>query len=170
MFDTMTWTKIIGGFCGAFLIFLLGKWVAEELYHVGPSGHGEHATQGYVIDTGADHAEEAVDEGPTFADILAAADASKGERVYNKCKACHKTDGKNGAGPYLNGVVGRAINAADGFRYSGALSALGDTWTPEALNAFLESPKAAAPGTSMGFSGLGKAEDRANVIAYLSGL
>ena len=83
---------------------------------------------------------------------------------YNICK------GDLCAGPYLNGVVGRAINGADGFRYSGALSALGDTWTPEALNAFLEAPKAAAPGTSMGFSGLGKAEDRANVIAYLSGL
>ena len=55
-------TKVIGGVCGAFLIFLLGKWAAEEIYHVGSSGHGDHATQGYVIDTGEDHAEAEVEE------------------------------------------------------------------------------------------------------------
>ena len=26
MFDTMTLTKSVGGFCGAFLVFLLVKW------------------------------------------------------------------------------------------------------------------------------------------------
>lgn len=170
MFDTMTMTKVIGGVCGAFLIFLLGKWVAEEIYHVGSSGHGDHATQGYVIDTGEDHAEAEVEEGPSFAELYAAADAGKGERVFNKCKACHKVDGSNGTGPYLNGVVGRAIDSADGYGYSGALTALGDAWTPEALDAFLTNPKAAAPGTTMGFAGLGKAEDRVNVIAYLDSL
>lgn len=170
MFDTMTWTKIVGGFCGAFLIFLLGKWVAEEVYHVGPSGHGDHATQGYVIDTGEDHAAAEVEEGPDFAEIYASADAAKGEKVFNKCKACHKIDGSNGAGPYLNGVVDRAIDSAEGFGYSGALMQLGATWTPETLDHFLTNPKGAAPGTAMGFSGLGKIEDRANVIAYLATL
>ena len=38
MLDTMTFTKIIGGFCGALLIYLLGSWAAESFYHVG--GHG----------------------------------------------------------------------------------------------------------------------------------
>lgn len=170
MFDTMTMTKVIGGFCGAFLIFLLGKWVAEEMYHVGPSGHGDHAVQGYVIDTGSDHAEEAVEEGPSFEERFAAADAGKGEKVFNKCKACHKVDGNNGTGPYLNGVVDRAVDTAEGFGYSGALSAVVDSWTPEALDAFLKNPKAYAPGTSMGFNGLGKDADRVNVIAYLQGI
>ena len=45
-----------------------------------------------------------------------------------------------------------------------------DPWTPDALNAFLENPKAAVPGTKMSFAGLAKVEDRANVIAYLSTL
>ena len=31
MFDTMTLTKATAGLCGAFLVFLLGKWAAEEL-------------------------------------------------------------------------------------------------------------------------------------------
>ena len=35
------------------------------------------------------------------------------------------------------------------------------------LDAWLKSPKAFAPGTKMTFAGLGKAEDRANVILYL---
>ncbi|MDG1738134.1 MAG: cytochrome c family protein [Paracoccaceae bacterium] len=170
MFDTMTMTKVVGGLCGAFLIFLLGKWVAEEIYHVGPSGHGDHAVQGYMIDTGDDHAAVVVEEGPSFEERFAEANADKGAKVFNKCKACHKVDGANGTGPYLNGVVGRAVGAADGFGYSGALNAVVETWTPEMLDGFLKNPKAFAPGTSMGFNGLGKDADRVNVIAYLQGL
>lgn len=171
MFDTMTMTKIIGGFCGAFLIFLLGKWVAEEIYHVGAGGHGDHAAvQGYLIDTGDDGAVEVAAEGPSFAELFAAADAGKGERVFNKCRACHKLDSTNGTGPYLNGVVGRATDGADGFGYSGSLSAVVAEWTPEALDGFLENPKGYAPGTTMGFAGLSKPADRVNVIAYLQSL
>ncbi len=39
---------------------------------------------------------------------------------------------------------------------------------PRTLNAFLENPKGYAPGTKMSFAGLPKAEDRANVIAWLA--
>jgi len=170
MFDTMTMTKVIGGLCGAFLIFLLGKWVAETVYHVGPVGHGDHAVQGYMIDTGDDHAEEEEDDGPTFEERFAEADAAKGEKVFNKCKACHEVDGNNGTGPYLNGVVGRAVGTADGFGYSGALNAAADTWMPELMDGFLKNPKSFAPGTSMTFGGLGKDADRVNVIAYLESL
>jgi cytochrome c len=169
MFDTMTMTKVVGGFCGAFLILLLGKWVAEEVYHVGGSSHDD-AVQGYVIDTGDDGAVDVVEEGPSFEERFALADASKGEKVFNKCKACHKVDGSNGAGPYLNGIVGRAVGLADGFGYSGALNSVVEVWTPEQLDAFLENPKAYAPGTSMGFGGLTKDADRVNLISYLQGL
>ena len=75
--------------------------------------------------------------------------------------------GKNGAGPYLYGLVGRDIATAEGFGYSGALASQGDVWSVENLNAFLENPKGWAPGTSMSFAGLKKPEDRANVIAYI---
>ncbi|MCL4109749.1 UNVERIFIED_CONTAM: hypothetical protein GTU68_018476 [Idotea baltica] len=112
---------------------------------------------------------EVVDEGPDFATLLASADAGSGERVFNKCKACHKLeDGANGTGPHLYSVVNRATGAVDGFGYSGALVAVTDAWTPEALDGFLENPKSYAPGTKMAFAGLKKAEDRANLIAYLS--
>lgn len=167
MFDTMTFTKIAGSLCGALLIFLLGKWAADELYHSGSHG-GE---QSYVIDTGVDETEEVVEEVP-FETVLASADIGNGAKVFRKCSACHKVEaGANGTGPYLHGVVGRDVDSASGYAsYSGSLAAVVDVWTPEALNAFLENPKKYAPGTSMGFNGLPKVEDRADVIAYLDSL
>lgn len=162
--DTMTSTKILGGFCGAFLIFLLGKWAADVIYQTGSD------EQAYVIDTGEGDGGEA-EEGPDFAELLASADPAKGERVYSKCRACHKVDpGANGTGPTLYGVVGRDVGGVDGYGYSGALVAVADVWTPENLDGFLADPKGYAPGTKMSFAGLKKAEDRANLIAWLDGL
>ncbi|HEY9038229.1 MAG TPA: cytochrome c family protein [Roseovarius sp.] len=171
MFDTMTFTKVLGGLCGAFLVFLLGKFVAEELYASRVPHHGDEVVQGYVIETGDDEAPVEEEAGPTFDEIYASADAGKGERVFNKCKACHQLEqGANSTGPYLYGVVDRDVGAAEGFGYSGALEAVADVWTPENLNGFLENPAGYAPGTSMSFAGLKSVEDRANVIAYLAGI
>lgn len=163
----MTFTKAAAGVCGAFLVLLLGKWAATEIYHVG--GHGEQA---YVIDTGAsDAADEVEEEGPSITELLASADIEKGAKVFRKCSACHRLEaGANGTGPYLYGVVGREIAVADGFGYSGALSSIDQSWTPENLDGFLAAPKDWAPGTTMGFAGLRKPEDRANVIAYMDSI
>lgn len=167
MFDTMTFTKIAGSLCGALLILLLGKWAADVLYSTG--GHG--GEQSYVIDTGEGEPEaEAVEV--SFAEVLASADIGNGAKVFRKCSACHKLeDGANATGPYLYGVVGRPVDTAVGFTsYSGALEQVVDVWTPEHLNEFLADPKGYAPGTSMGFNGLPKIQDRADVIAYLDSL
>ncbi|MEL6564885.1 MAG: c-type cytochrome [Pseudomonadota bacterium] len=166
MFDTMTFTKVAASVCGALLVFLLGKWAADELYAV----HGQ-GDQAYVIETGEDEpAEEEVQV--AFADVFAAADAGAGARIFRQCSACHKLeDGANGTGPHLYGVVGRDIGAvADYGSYSGALSEVAEVWTPENLNGFLESPRSWAPGTSMGYNGLRDIEDRANLIAYLDSI
>ena len=168
MFDTMTGVKIVGGFCGTFLVFLLGNWAGEELYSVG-GGHGGEE-QAYVIDTGAEEGgDEAADAVP-FEEVFASADAGAGERVFGKCKSCHKIDGSNATGPHLDGVVGRAVDSVEGYAYSGALEEVVDVWDPAHLNGFLENPRGYAPGTKMTFAGLGKVEDRANVIAYLQSL
>jgi cytochrome c2 len=168
MFDTMTFTKTLGALCGSLLVFLLGSWAAESLYHTG-GGHGEE-DQAYVIDTGEEEVAEAPkSEGPSFAELYASAEPSKGERVFNQCKACHKLEeGVNSVGPYLHAVVGRDIGSANGYNYSETLAGLEGAWTPEKLNTFLENPAGYAPGTKMAFAGLRGAEDRANVIAYLS--
>ena len=49
------------------------------------------------------------------------------------------------------------------------MTAYGDEnpeWTYESLDNFLAAPKKYINGTSMGFAGLRKPEDRANMIAY----
>lgn len=161
MLDTMTLTKLSSGFIGALLIFLLGKWAAEEIYHV--ELHGEAS---YTIPIESNEVAE-VEEVIDVAALVDAADIGKGEAVFRKCSACHKLNGEDGVGPHLNGVVGREIAAVGGFGYSGALTSLGGAWTQEELYAFLLNPKGYAPGTTMGFSGLKKPADKANVIAYL---
>ncbi|MGL6210137.1 MAG: c-type cytochrome [Paracoccaceae bacterium] len=172
MFDTMTLTKVTGALCGSLLVYLLGAWAAESIYAVGHKGHGdeEHA-QAYSIEV----AEAAPAEGATeevavpIEELMAAADPAAGEKVFGKCKACHKIDGTDGTGPHLNGIVNKAKGASAGFGYSEALLAVAsESWTPENLYAFLENPKGYMPGTKMAFAGLSKSTDRANVIAYLA--
>lgn len=167
MFDTMTFTKAAGGVCGALLVLLLGKWMAEELYHV--DSHGEAS---YVIEVESD--EDVADAGgaeEAFETVLASASAEDGAKVFRKCSACHKiVDGENGTGPYLYGVVGRDKGSVDGFSYSDVLASMEGDWTPENLNGFLEKPSSYAPGTSMSFAGLKKVEERADLIAYLDSL
>lgn len=172
MFDTMTMTKILGAFCGALLVYLLGAWAAETLYHTGGGhGDGDHAKAGYAIEVEVASAGGAVEEGPSLEELLASADVAKGAKVFGKCKACHKLeDGANATGPHLFGIVDRAVSTADGFGYSGALVAVADVWNAENLDGFLSSPKGFAPGTKMGFAGLKKPADRANLIAYLQSL
>lgn len=166
--DTMTFTKVVGAFCGALLVFLLANWVGEALFTV-----KEVEPQAYAVDTGAAKSEgdtKAADQGPDFATVYASADPAAGEKVFAKCKACHKVDGNNSTGPHLNGVVGRAVASVEGFGYSDALKGHGGDWTPENLDHWLESPKDYAPGTKMAFAGLKKVQDRADVIAYLASL
>jgi len=171
MFDTMTLTKITAGACGALLVFLLGNFAAESIYASG-GGHGDdHHKQGYLIEVADTPTDSGPDEGPSLDELLAAADLGKGAKVFGKCKSCHKLeDGANSTGPFLYGVVDRPIGSVDGFSYSGGFADSGDNWNAANLDAFLTKPKAFAPKTSMGFSGLKKPADRANLIAYLDSL
>ena len=172
MFDTMTFTKTLGAVCGSLLVFLMISWAGSALFYTGGGHGGEAEEQAYLIDTGEGEAtDEVADAGPAFEEVYAAADAGAGEKVFAKCKACHKVDGADGTGPHLNGVVDRAKASVEGFGYSEAILAVADqSWTPDNLNGFLENPKGYMPGTKMSFAGLPKVEDRANVIAYLASI
>ena len=168
MFDTMTLTKVVGGFCGAFLVFLLGGWAAETIYHVGGSGHGEEHEAAWIIETDEGEGESEEEAPADFATLWQSRDEGAGERVFNQCRACHKLDGANAVGPHLDGVVGREVDSVEGFSYTGALEEVADVWTGENLFHFLENPQGYAPGTAMSYSGLSSAEDRVNLIAYLT--
>ena len=162
MFDTMTLTKAGAGLFAAWLFLLLANWAGEGLYHV-----DDHGEQAYAIEVD-DGPAEVVEEVP-FAEVYAVADASRGERLWRQCQACHQLEaGQNGTGPYLYGVVGRTIGAAEGFGYSDVLAGHGGDWTPENLSGFLENPRSWAPGTKMSYAGMRDAEDRANLIAYMA--
>ena len=174
MLDTMTLTKAVGALCGALLIFLLGQWATESLYHVG-GGHGDEArgvAELLAIESGAGATDEpAREEDVDFALLVAEADADKGKKVFAKCKACHKLeDGANGTGPHLYQIMGREIASVAEFDYSSPLQAMGGVWDENALSEFVLKPKDYAPGTKMSFAGLKKTKDRANLIAYLESL
>ena len=164
MFDTMVFTKLVGAFCGALLVFLLGQWAASELYTVGRAGD----EQAYVIampDEDDDDVEEEEDE-MSFEERLASADPDAGSGLWSECRACHALDeGSHGVGPSMYQVVGREIGAIDDFSYSGALPE--GEWTPEELSAFIENPSDYAPGTSMSYGGLDDMGERADLIAYM---
>lgn len=158
----METNKIVGAFCASLLVFLGLGFFAELIYH-------PHQPEELAFALAVEEAEEAGSaEATDFAAVFAAADPAAGEGVFKKCAACHKVeDGANGVGPNLWSVVNREVGSIAGFKYSGKLPA-GQAWTPQNLYAFLENPKAYAPGTSMGFAGLKKSEERANLIAWLN--
>lgn len=105
--------------------------------------------------------------GPALAD----GDALAGEKVFKKCMACHTvTDKTNKVGPHLVGVVGRKAAVVEGFNYSDSMkeyAATGAVWDEEALDAYLENPKAIVLKTKMAFAGLKKEDEREDLIAFL---
>ncbi|MGH1367349.1 MAG: c-type cytochrome [Maritimibacter sp.] len=114
----------------------------------------------------------ATDAAPAMA-IADPALVAAGEKVFKKCKACHKVGegAKNGTGPLLTGIIGQAAGQVEGFKYSRPMqdaAAAGLVWTDAELAAFLTKPRDYMKGTKMSFAGLRKKSDIAAVIAYLS--
>jgi len=106
-----------------------------------------------------------------FAAMAQEGDAAAGQRVYNTCRACHTINegGRNGVGPNLHGVVGRAAGSVEGFRYSANMQewSSGQTWTEENLRTYLTNPKSLLPRGSMSFAGIRNPTQLNDVIAYL---
>lgn len=100
------------------------------------------------------------------------ADSAQGERVFQRCFACHSVVAGEDKlpGPNLRGVIGRRAGTLPGFRFSPALveaGARGLVWTRETLDAYLADPARFIPGTEMGLPGLREADDRRDVIDFL---
>jgi cytochrome c len=99
---------------------------------------------------------------------LAAGDPKKGQRVFNKCKACHSlVAGQRRIGPTLYGMFGREAGTLDGFSFSSAMKKSKVVWTEKTLDQYLAKPREFMPGNKMAFPGLTKKEERDDVIAYL---
>ena len=107
-----------------------------------------------------------------------AADAAKGKKIFNKCKACHDVGSKNKIGPGLKGFLGRAAASAEGFKYSKDFKAAGEAgvvWDDETFLGYIQKPKEYLGSrigkkkakTKMAFPGIRKADQAADLLAYL---
>ncbi len=140
--------------------------VSGKYFHAGK--HERPEVMGYVID-GVETAGGA-DAGPSIETLLQTADIAAGEKVFAKCAACHTINqgGANGIGPNLYAAMGKPHGHVAGFAYSDALKSVAGNWDWAGMDAWLTSPRKYAEGTKMTFAGLGKAEDRANLMVYLN--
>lgn len=166
-------------------VFLAGvvAWVsmlsAEALYAGSISEKEEAGKRGYTVEGAATEtaqggAAPAAAAPVDIMPLMAKADVKAGEAVSKKCTSCHTFDkgGKNGVGPNQWNLVGSHFAHNDAYSYSPALSELKDKkkWGFQELSDFLTNPKKYVPNNKMAFAGIPKAEDRANLIAYLNTL
>jgi cytochrome c len=169
--DSFELNKLIGGLLGTvFVVFSVGL-VSDALF-ASPSPE----KPGFAIEATEEPAEGGA-AGPAepkpIAELLPAASAEKGAAIFKKCEACHSGEkgGPNKVGPDLWDIVDRPVAEHEGFSYSAGMKAFSnggtEKWTYDHLYHFLLSPKNYVKGTAMGFAGLKKDEDRADVIAYL---
>ena len=97
---------------------------------------------------------------------------ARGKRLYVFCQACHATEEVQGSkiGPNLAGIMDRQVAILEDTLYSDALKQQDFVWDEEKMDIWLLRPATLVPGTSMGFVGLPREENRAAIIAYLKTL
>lgn len=166
----MEFYKIAGAILMACLVVIGVSSLADIFYHVETPEAAAYPIEVAEADGHGGGGTEEVTQGPSLAALLAAADPSKGERLFKQCVSCHNATkgGPNGTGPNLWGIVGAKKAHRDDFSYSPTLAGMEGNWDFEKLDTFLENPKGYVKNTKMSFAGLKRAGDRADILIWLN--
>jgi len=169
--NTFEINKIVGAGLTALLALIVIGHIGDTLISTDAGGHEPAQAHGEMAAKNAPEPKAAEPVAP-LAVRLAQGDMATGEKVFKKCGACHTAEegGANKVGPNLWGIVGRAHAAVADFAYSDSMKAQEGPWTLERLDAFIADPKGAVPGTKMSFAGIGKPDQRGDLLLYLHSL